>query len=323
MIDQVIHVIREYEWFAVTSHLSPEADAVGSQLAIKHILEALGKKTWLVLRDPVPETLRFLPGADSIHSALESPRGPMDAWFVVDCGQLNRVGEAVLQLVKDHPLIVNIDHHGDNPRFGHINWVKATASTTMLLHTLAQHLGVKITPELATCLYAGIVADTDSFRNSNVSVDALRVATELLSYGAQAREVAVQIYERRTLPEVRILGHTLLNAQVRDGIIWSSISQEAFRQADASVNDTERLAEELRATDGVRVALLFKEMGTGKIKVSLRAKDEGLDVSRIARLFSGGGHKQASGCLIPGTLEDVEARVIAEVQRALAAQPHG
>ncbi|OGF56910.1 MAG: hypothetical protein A2Z21_07350 [Candidatus Fraserbacteria bacterium RBG_16_55_9] len=323
MVEQILTVIREYERFAVTSHLSPEADAIGSQLAVKHILEALGKEARLVLRDPVPETLRFLPGADSIQSVGHFSREPVDAWFVVDCGQVNRVGEGILQLLQDHPLIVNIDHHVDNPLFGHINWVKVTASTTMVLYELTQHLGVKITPELATCLYSGIVADTDSFRNANVSADVLSVATELVRCGAPAREIAVQIYERRTLPEIRLLGHTLLNAQVMDGVIWSSIPQELFRRTDTSVNDTERLVEELRATDGIRVALLFKEMGTGKIKVSLRAKKEGLDMSRIARLFGGGGHKQAAGCLVPGTLEDVEARVIQEVKGALKTELHG
>jgi len=323
MVEQILTAIREYERFAVTSHLGPEADAVGSLLAMKQMLEALGKETWAVLRDPIPETLRFLPGADSVHTTLPVSRKSIDAWFVLDCGQINRVGEGILQQLQDHPLIVNIDHHSDNPRFGHINWVKITASTTMILYELAQHLGLTITPELATCLYAGIVADTDSFRNSNVSADVLQVAAELLRCGAQAREIAIQIYERRTLPEVKLLGHTLLNAQIAEGIIWSTIPQEIFRSTDTSVNDTERLVEELRATDGIQVALLFKEMGTGKIKVSLRTKNDGLDVSRVARLFGGGGHKQAAGCLIPGRLEEVEALVLSEVQRALKVESNG
>lgn len=323
MVEQILTVIREYERFAVTSHLGPEADAIGSLLALKQMLEALGKEAWAVLRDPVPETLRFLPGAEAVHSTLPVSRKSIDAWFVVDCGQINRVGEVILQLLQDHPLIINIDHHSDNPRFGQINWVKFTASTTMILYELAQQLGLAITPELATCLYSGIIADTDSFRNSNVSADVLRVATDLIGHGADAREIAIQIYERRTLSEVKLLGQTLLSAQVTDGIIWSSIPQEAFRQTDTSVNDTERLVEELRATDGIQVAVLFKEMGTGKIKVSLRAKNQGLDVSRVARLFGGGGHKQAAGCLVPGRLEDVEARVLSEVERVVRAESHG
>jgi phosphoesterase RecJ-like protein len=319
MSERIISIIREHECFAIASHLGPEADAIGSQLALKVMLEAVGKEVWPVLRDPVPDNLKFLPGAGAIRAPAEIPQEAIEAWFVVDCGQLNRIGEVLTQMIKDHPLIVNIDHHRDNPRFGQVNWVVPTASTTMILYQLAKELGVEITSELATCLYAGIVADTDSFRNANVDSEALRVAAELLSYGARAREIAVNLYERRRLPELKLLGHTLLNAQVIDGVIWSSISQELFRRTGADLDDTERLAEELRATDGVRVAVLFKELGTGKIKVSLRSKG-GVDVSRVARVFGGGGHLQAAGCLIPGELEEVEARVLAEVQQALEAE---
>lgn len=314
--EEIAEVIKDHERFAVVSHLGPEADAVGSQLAMAYVLEALGKEVWVVLRDPVPDNLRFLSGAEAIRPPNEIPMEAIEAWFVVDCGQLNRVGEALYQIIRDHPLIINIDHHGDNPRFGHVNWVRESASTTIVLYELIQHLGLEMTPQLATSLYAGIVADTDSFRNANVNEEALKIAAELLSYGASAREIAVNLYERRKLSEIKLLGHTLLNARVADGIIWSSIPQRLFRETGGGLDDTERLAEELRATDGIRVAVLFKELPNGKIKVSLRAKD-GLDVSRIARVFGGGGHVQAAGCLIPGTLEEVETRVLAEVQCAL------
>jgi len=319
MSEQVISVIREHRCFAVASHLGPEADAIGSQLALKMMLEAVGKEVWAVLRDPVPDNLKFLPGAGAIRTPAEIPQDAIEAWFVVDCGQLSRVGEVLTQMIDDHPLVVNIDHHRDNPRFGKVNWVVPTASTTMILYQLAKDLGVEITPELATCLYAGIVADTDSFRNANVDPEALSVAAELLSSGARAREIAVNLYERRRPAEMRLLGHTLLNAKVSDGIIWSSIPQELFRSTGADLDDTERLAEELRATEGIRVAVLFKELGNGKIKVSLRSK-EGLDVSKVARVFGGGGHLQAAGCLIAGELEEVERRVLSEVRRALEAE---
>ena len=318
--EEVIAVFHEHERFAVTSHIGPEADAIGALLGVVHILKGMGKRVWPVLRDDVPDTLRFLPGAGEIRAPNEVPHERVEVWVVVDCGQLNRVGESFLPLIERHPLIVNIDHHQDNPRFGHVNWVVPLASTTMLLYELAQQLGVEISPELATCLYAGIVADTDSFRNTNVTPDTLRVAADLLERGARAREISVNLYERRTLAEMKLMGHTLLSARVEDGIIWSSIPQELFAKTGGGLDDTERLAEELRAADGVRVAVLFKELPTGKIKVSLRTKDtdgQGLDVSRVARVFGGGGHRQAAGCLVPGRLEDVEAAVLGEVRRAL------
>jgi phosphoesterase RecJ-like protein len=318
--EEVVAVFHEHERFAVTSHIGPEADAIGALLAVAAILKGMGKRVWPVMRDSVPDNLKFLPGAGEIRSPNEVPHEQIEAWVVVDCGQLNRVGESFLPLIEPHPLIVNIDHHQDNPRFGHVNWVVPLSSTTMLLYELAQQLGIEISPDLATCLYAGIVADTDSFRNTNVTPDTLRVAADLLEKGARAREISVNLYERRSPAELKLMGHTLLSARMEEGIIWSSIPQEIFRETGGGLDDTERLAEELRAADGVEVAVLFKELPTGKIKVSLRTKDtdgQGLDVSRIARVFGGGGHRQAAGCLIPGRLEEVEAAVLAEVRRAL------
>ena len=318
--EEIVAVFHEHERFAVTSHIGPEADAIGALLGAVHILKGMGKRAWPVLRDAVPDNLKFLPGAREIRAPNEVPHEHVEVWVVVDCGQLNRVGESFLPLIEHHPLIVNIDHHQDNPRFGHVNWVVPLSSTTMLLYELAEQLGVEISADLATCLYAGIVADTDSFRNTNVTPDTLRVAADLLERGARAREISVNLYERRSLAEMKLTGHTLLSARVEDGIIWSSIPQELFQETGGGLDDTERLAEELRAADGVRVAVLFKELPTGKIKVSLRTKDtdgRGLDVSRVARVFGGGGHRQAAGCLVPGRLEDVEAAVLEEVRRAL------
>ncbi len=317
MPDEIVAIIHEHERFGVATHIGPEADAIGSQLAVKHILEALGKRVWVVLRDPVPQNLRFLPGVEAIRPPHEVPHDEIEVWIVVDCGQLSRVGEALRPLLERHPLIVNIDHHRDNPRFGHANWVQVTASTTMLVHELAKRLDVPVTPELATLLYAGIVADTDSFRNANVTPETLRVAAELLERGARAREINVNLYERRSIPEIKLTGYALWHAQIEDGIIWSAIPLELFKQTGGGLDDTERLAEELRAVDGVRVVALFKELPTGKVKVSLRAMDGTVDVSRIARAFGGGGHAQAAGCLIPGELRDVEARVLDAIKRAL------
>jgi phosphoesterase RecJ-like protein len=316
MHEQIAAIIKEYDRFAITAHLGPEADAIGAQLGVMHILQSFGKEAIPVLRDVVPHNLAFLPGANSIVSPIELDKDAVEVWFVVDCGQLNRVGEGLAKWIEKHPVVVNIDHHKGNPEFGHVNWVQITASTTMIIYELAKLLAVDITPELATCLYSGIIADTDSFRNSNTTVEVLETAAELLHCGADAREITVNIYESRTEGETKLLGYTLLNSQLSDGIIWISIPQSIFNETGATVNETERLAEELRATDGVKVAILLKELPTGRIKVSLRSKD-GVDVSDVARVFGGGGHAQAAGCLIEGDLYEVENELISEVKKSL------
>ena len=317
VFDEIAAVIRGNESFALASHIGPEADALGSQLALRLILEALGKEAFVVCRDPVPENLRFLAGSNKVVLPRELVNRPIDVWFVVDCGDLSRVGEEVHRLVADHPMIINIDHHQSNPRFGQLNCVEDQPSTTVILYRLARHLGLKITPPLADCLYAGIIADTDSFRNANVSAAVLQVAAELLEQGTNSREISIQLYERRRPRELRLIARVLSEAQLDDGIIWGSISQEMFHDTGTSANDAERLVEELRATDGIRVAVLFKELNHRRVKVSLRAKDH-IAVNGIARVFGGGGHAQAAGCLVEGELEEVERRVLAELRRRLA-----
>jgi phosphoesterase RecJ-like protein len=242
----------------------------------------------------------------------------IEVWCIVDCGDLSRIGEDALKLLRDGQIVINIDHHHrDNPRFGHVNFVKEAASTTQLLYELAPHLGVTITPQIATCLYTGIIADTDSFRNSNVTREVLEMAAQLLSYGVNTREIAVNLYERRSLAELKLLGYVLQSAQITDGIIWSSIPTSVFRETNTTVADTERLVEELRSVEGIEVAVLFKELENGKIKVSLRSKGRAA-VNLVARAFGGGGHEQAAGCVIPGELEEVQERVLAELARHLA-----
>ena len=319
MLDDIAQVIKEHDRFGIVAHLGPEADAIGALLGVHHVLTQLGKTTFPVLRDDVPHELEFLPESNAIAPTDAIPHDEIDVWIVVDCGQRNRVGYDLEGVIREHPLVVNIDHHADNPHFGYVNWIDVRASTTMLIYDLAQHLGVDITPDLATCLYSGIVADTDSFRNDNVTADVLRVASELVERGAHVREININLYERRTPAAMRILGYTLAHARIdpEHRLIWYALSQDEFKSAQATVNDTERVVEELRATDGVDVAVLLKEMENGRVKVSLRAKN-GVDVSRVAREFDGGGHPKAAGCLIDEPLSDAESQVLNAVKHALA-----
>lgn len=319
MLKELKSVIDAHHRFGILSHIGPEGDAIGSELALKLMLEQLGKEIWVANRDLVPPGLLFLPGSSSVVHPTRIPSEEIEVWCVVDCGDLSRVGEDALKLFHEGQIIINIDHHHrDNPRYGHINFVKEAASTTQLLYELAQYLKLKITREIALCLYTGVVVDTDSFRNANVTGAVLQMAADLLAYGVNTREIAVEIYERRGLAELKLLGHVLQSAQVRDGVIWSAIPRELFRQTNTSLNETERLVEELRSVDGIDIAMLFKELDNGKIKVSLRSKGRAT-VNGIARAFGGGGHEQAAGCVIPGELHDVQERVVSEAQRYLHA----
>lgn len=317
VLEEVVAAIKEQEYFAITSHMAPEGDAIGSQLALRLILKELGKEAVIINRDPVPANLRFLPGANRILRPSQLKSFVFPVWFVLDCADLARIGEEIQRQIKGHIIIIiNIDHHGDNPRFGEINYVVEAASTSQLIYELAKHLGISINKEFATCIYSGIVADTDSFRNANVNPAVFEIAAELLRAGANSREVAINLYERRSPAEMKLMGHVLINAQIDKGIIWSTISQQLFERTGTTVNDTERLVEELRAADGIEVAVLFKELSHSKVKVSLRSKDK-INVNQVAQLFGGGGHEKAAGCLVTGRLEEVKTSVLRELRRRL------
>ncbi|MCR4404218.1 MAG: bifunctional oligoribonuclease/PAP phosphatase NrnA [Candidatus Acetothermia bacterium] len=322
VLEEIIDLIKENERFALTTHLSPEGDALGSALALRLILRRLGKEALILLQDAVPQNLRFLKGAEGIRSPKSLPEQfDPEVWFVLDCANLERAGEALARLVlRSGRPIVNIDHHLDNSNFGQVNYVRQTAAAAQLIFELARALEV-IDPEIATSIYAGIVADTDAFRNANTDALALRDAAALMEHGARANEVIVNLYERRTPGELRLLGWTLLHAQIEDSLAWAALSRQTFAELGASHQDTEHLVDTLRTLDGVRVALLFKELDGGRVKVSFRAKG-GFKVNEVARHFGGGGHEQAAGCVISGELARVEGMVLAELRRRLdASQP--
>lgn len=320
VLEEIIERIREHQRFAISTHVSPEADAVGSALALRLILKRLNKEAVVVMQDPVPYNLTFLKGAEGVRGpqALEAERFAPELWFIVDCANLDRVGDQVRRLIEaSGKPIINIDHHLHNPKFGELNYVRQTAATAQLIWELAKRLHI-LDPEIATCLYAGIVADTSAFRNDNTDAQALRDAAELIEHGARAREVAVNLYERRTLGETRLLGYALLNAQLEDGIFWVSFPLQVFAELGAAPHETEPVVGELRKLDGIEVAVLFKELENNKVKISFRSKGR-LRVNEIAERFGGGGHEKAAGALISGSLREVEEIVLKELRRRLDA----
>lgn len=321
-MEEVINLIRDHERFAITTHLSPEADAIGSALALSLILGKLGKEAPVVLQDPVPHNLRFLQGWKSIKAAREFPeRLQPELWFIVDCANLDRIGKKMVALIEQGQRpIVNIDHHISNSCFGHVNYIRQTAAAAQLILELCQALSI-FDSEIATALYAGIVADTDSFRNANTDSRALRDAATLVDLGASARKVAVNLYERQSLGEFRLRGLCLSQARLENSIIWCNLPWKAFAELGASPQETEHLVEDLRALEGVRVAALFRELRGRRVKVSLRAK-LGFNVNEVAQRFGGGGHEQAAGCVVSGELAEVEELVLRELRRRLdASQP--
>ncbi|MFW6111603.1 MAG: DHH family phosphoesterase [Candidatus Bipolaricaulota bacterium] len=316
-LKEIEDVISRHDKFIIGSHRSPEADAIGSQLGLSRILRQRGKETILYNRDGVPKNLSFLKGSDQVLESDELGEEVKDVeiGIVVDCSDLERLGDKGKRIFTTLP-IINIDHHKDNTNFGDINYVRPVAATTEIIAELIEYMGLEIDKPIATALYSGIIADTSSFQNENVNPDVLSRASSLLENGADARSVIVNLYEKEPFSKLKLLGEVLKGASFEGGIVWAEITPKIIERAGATQEDTEGIVGKLRSTEGARAACLFKKLPENRIKVSLRSKN-GLDVSKVASKFGGGGHMVAAGCMVEGELDDVEEKVLNDLRERI------
>lgn len=316
----VIELLSKKNDFLITAHVNPDGDAVGSLLGLGLLLRSIGKEVVLALAQPVPSTYLFLPGSDQVCLPQNLPREAYDVGVVLDCSELERAGEALQKTLKNCRVLVNIDHHLSNKRFGDLNLVDSEAAATgEIICELAEKMGVKISPEVATNLYAALVTDTGSFQFANTTPRSHYTAARLLEYGAERQRIREFLYEQRSLRSLRLLekalGTLCLNSSGR--IAWMKIRREFFLETGAGPEDCEGFIEYPKSLAGVELGVLFKEIEQGEVKVGFRSKNL-LDVSKLAAFFGGGGHERAAGCVLKGELDKVEKLVIATAEEFLA-----
>ena len=316
-MDPIASFIQGHDRFVISTHISPEGDAVGSALAVQLALERLAKRSQIVMRDPVPRNLEFLPGAKAILSAKQLNDDTYEQVILVDCATSKRVGPELYDRFKGR-FLINIDHHCDNPRFGNLHHISDQASATMVVADLLKALQIPLDRDIATCLYAGLLADTNGFRNANVNAHVLVTAAQWVAAGISPHAIAENIFEFQSWSEFQLLAHALAAAKCQDGLIWCAISHEQLQRFDLQYYDTDGIVTQLRAVEGVQIALLFKEIEPTKVKVSLRAKGA-QTVNHIAQHFGGGGHSKAAGCLVEGSLESVTKDVLAYARQHVSA----
>ena len=295
---QVADFIRSSERFLLTTHEGPDGDALGSLLAMHQILTALGKDSLMFLASkefPLPVEYRFLPLEEVFH---EAPVDLVDRELVfLDCGNIDRMPVDWLQ--RDGANILNIDHHHDNTRFGTLNLVDVSASSTAeIVYDLARELGAELTPEMALALYVGLVTDTGRFMYENTTPRTHRVAAALIEAGVDVADTYRRLYERVPIEKLRLVQHALGAAETyADGaLVISYVTAEDYAASGASEVHTEGIIDYLRSIEGARLAALVRDKRDGAPrKVSLRSVDGAVDVSRIAREKGGGGHARAAG----------------------------
>ncbi len=314
MAARIADELRARQRFLITSHLKPDGDSIGSQMALAGALRALGKEVRVVNRDQAPPPLLTFPWVDQIEIA-DRAEGDFDAVVVLECGDLARTGVQGLERY----FIVNIDHHPGNSMFGAINWFDAGAAACgEMVFDLVRALGVPMTPEIATHIYVAILTDTGSFHYSSISPRTFDICRQALEAGVDPVAVARNVFDSNNIGRLRLFGAVLGSVEIEDSGRLATIylDRAMAKAAGGTYDDTEGLINLPLTVKEIQAVAFFKEMGPAEYRVSLRSKGA-IDVGEVAKRFGGGGHKNASGCTVEGTLPEVRARVIPLVVEAI------
>jgi phosphoesterase RecJ-like protein len=310
-LDAVAEAIRSHDRFLVTTHENPDGDALGSLLAAKLALDALGKDVVMYLsgETPLPREYAWMPLGNLRRSLPDDAADRV--LFALDCANQSRLGPDP-EVLASAPLVVNVDHHHDNTRFGAINAVVGDASSTgEIVRDLLRSLDVELTPDMAEALYIALVTDTGRFQYTNTTPKALRLAAELVEAGADVHKIFQGVYESVQFAKLKLLARALERAQIYEGgrLVISYLLRGDFAEVGAAEPYSEGIIDYLRAVEGADMAALIREPPRGDAparRVSLRASADELDVSKIARASGdGGGHRQAAGFSSSESIEEI------------------
>jgi phosphoesterase RecJ-like protein len=323
--DEVVRRIRDeilqHQRFLITSHLKPDGDSIGSQLAMAYALRTLGKEVRLVNCDLAQPALLAFPGVSGIEIASRAD-GDYDLVIVMECSDLARTGVAGL----DRYRIVNIDHHPGNAMYGAVNWFDAGAAACgEMVFDVIRALGVPLTREIATHIYVAILTDTGSFHYSSISPRTFDICRQALEAGIDPVSIARNVFDSNNIGRLRLFGAVLGSVELDDSGRLATIylDRAMAKAAGGTYDDTEGLINLPLTVKEIQAVVFFKEWDGTEYRVSLRSKGN-IDVGSVAKQFGGGGHKNASGCTVVGALPTVRQQLLplvqAAIERALAPQ---
>lgn len=314
----ILEALRARSRLLLVTHARPDGDALGSMLGLRLALLAMHKRVGVFLRDSMPHPYGFLPGAGEIQTAACAP-ADYESVVIVECSSLARSHLAGLERLPS----INIDHHASGRSFATLNWIEPTAcATAEMVYWLIRALPVALSPEIATCLYAGVLADTGGFIYSNTSARTLSLGAELARLGADPHGIAATMFMSYRQTKMRVLACALSHLRIEPPLAWMWVTAEEMQRLGASWEDAEGLVNYALGMEGIAVAAFFRPAGPGRQRASLRSKGL-LDVAAIAESFGGGGHAQASGFSHAGELDAVREVVLGRLRRELAAQSNG
>jgi bifunctional oligoribonuclease and PAP phosphatase NrnA len=308
---EIGRALRDHQRFAVLSHVRPDGDALGSQLALALSLQALGKTVRVWNEDGILEKYSFLPHA-KLLTKPPAAKEDVDLVVALDTAVQTRLGTA-LDAVGSAKMMVNIDHHPSNPAYGDLVYVDpASPATGQILFELIADQKLPLTKEVAENLYVAISTDTGSFQYPNTTARTFEIAAELIRIGVDVGRVSQLLYENYPRRRIELLRELLgtMRFEGKGRVASFSLSLEMAKRLGVLPEDNEGLIDHLRAIRGVIVAVFFEELPDGKVRVSMRSKSEKADVCAICMKFGGGGHTLAAGARVRGTLAEVEQKVL-------------
>ena len=301
--------------FLLTSHARPDGDSIGSQLAMAFALEALGKQVRIVNSDPAPEHYQDFPGMDRIEIA-DRASAEVDAVIVMECSDLTRTGVAGLE----GAFLINIDHHAGNRLYGAVNWHdESAAACGEMVFDLIRELGVPLSLEIATHIYLAILTDTGSFHHSNITPRTFDICRQTVEAGVNPAAMARRVFDSNSFGKLKLIGALLDSMELLDdGRLALLYMDDAMLDAcNCTNNDTEGLINLPLTAREIQAVVFFKVGPTGEVRVSMRSKYD-VDVRQVAGAFGGGGHKNAAGFTVTGSLEEVRPRIVELIVKAIA-----
>ena len=312
IITEIKDRLKQAQNILIASHVRPDGDAIGALIALGLALQNAGKIVQMVLQDGIPASFRFLEGYEQVQ---KEPKGTWDTFISVDCADFKRLGKPFE--AGPNPDI-NIDHHITNEKFGKINLIvgEEVATSAILTDCLPQW-GLEITSPVANALLTGIVTDTLGFRTSNTTPASLRQAALLMERGANLTDLYSRSLVRRTYPAARYWGAGLSSLERSDGLVWGTLTVADRKTTGYGGNDDADLINMISAIDGSKVGMIFVEQTNQHVKISWRALENGVDVSKVAKHFGGGGHAAAAGADIPGLLNEIQPLVLKTTREML------
>jgi len=297
--------LEDAENIVVASHVRPDGDAIGSLLGLGLALINAGKAVQMVLVDGVTSSYKHLEGSELI---VKEPKGEHDTFITVDCADFKRVGKLFENFGQPD---INIDHHKTNEKFGKLNLIEAEeVATAAILTNYLPVWGYEITKPVAAALLTGIITDTLGFRTSNTNQSALRLCAKLMETGADMPDLYMRSLVKKSFVAARYWGAGLSNLEQKDGLVWSTLTLVDRKKTGYGGNDDADLINLISAIDGNKVGMIFVEQSDSNVKISWRALEAGIDVSKVAKHFKGGGHAAAAGADIPGTLSEIQPLVL-------------